>query len=56
METGLELGVGDLLALEVFGHDVVIGLGRCLEQLVPAGGDFIGQIRRNRDLGLLASL
>ena len=41
----LELRVGDLLALEVLGHDVVVGLGRGLDQLVAARGDLGGQVR-----------
>ena len=55
-QAGLELGVGDLLALEVLGQDVVVGLGGGLEQLVAAAGDLVGQVVRDRDLDLLAAL
>ena len=36
VEARVELGVGDLLALEVLGQDVVVGLGGGLEELVAA--------------------
>ena len=53
-QAGLELGVGDLLALEVLGQDVVVRLGGGLEQLVAPAGDLGGQLVRDRDLDLLA--
>ena len=56
MEARVELGVGDLLALEVLGHHVVVGLGGRLEQLVAAGRDLAGQLVRDRDLDFLAAL
>ena len=55
-EAGLELGVGDLLALEVLRQDVVVGLGRGFEQLVPATGDLVVHLGRDRGLDLLAAL
>ena len=47
--------VGDLLALEVLGQDVVVGLGGGLEQLVAAARDLVGQLGRDLDLGALAA-
>jgi len=55
LQAALELRVGDLLALEVLGHDVVVRLGRSLDQLIAAGRNLAGQVRRNRDLCLLAA-
>ena len=55
-EARLELGVGDLLALEVLGQDVVVGLGGRLEELVAATGDLVRELGRDRDLDLLAAL
>ena len=55
LQAALELRVGDLLALEVLGHDVVVRLGRSLDQLIAAGRHLAGQVRRNRDLRLLAA-
>ena len=55
-EAGLELRVGDLLALEVLRQDVVVGLGRGLEQLVAAARDLVGQLVRDRDLDLLRAV
>ena len=52
----LELGVGDLLALEVLGQDVVVGLGRGLEQLVAPPRDLVGHVVRDRDLDLLRAV
>ena len=48
----LELGIGDLLALEVLGQHVVVGLGRRLEQLVAPAVHLVGQLLRDRDLFL----
>ena len=48
----LELRVGDLLALEVLGQDVVVGLGRRLEQLVAPADDLVGELVGDRDLDL----
>ena len=56
VEAGLELGVGDLLALEVLRQDVVVGLGGGLQQLVAARGDLVGQLGRDGDLLALAVL
>jgi hypothetical protein len=53
---GLELGVGDLLALEVFGQDVVVGFGSGLEQLVASSGDLGLQLVRDGDLSAHALL
>ena len=55
-QAGLELVVGDLLALEVLGHDVVVGLGRGLEQLVAAAGDLVGELVGDRDLDLVVAV
>ena len=49
VEATLELGVADLLALEVLGQDVVVGLGRGLEELVAAG-HLVGQLGGDRHL------
>ena len=51
-----ELVGRDLLALEVLGQDVVVGLGRRLEQLVAPPRDLSDEPGRNRDLDLLAAL
>ena len=56
VEAGVQLLVGDLLALEVLGQDVVVGLGRRLQQLVAAAGDLVGELGRDLDLGALALL
>ena len=45
-EARLELGVGDLLALEVLHQDVVVGLGGGLEELVPPARHLVGHARR----------
>ena len=50
VEAGVQLLVGDLLALEVLGQDVVVGLGGGLQQLVAAARDLVGQLGRNLDL------
>ena len=55
-EAGLELGVRDLLALEVLGQDVVVRLGGGLQQLVAAGRDLAGKLVRDRDLDLLRTV
>ena len=47
MEAGVELRVADLLALEVLGHDVVVGLGRRLEELVAAARDLVRELGRD---------
>ena len=52
----LELRVGDLLALEVLHQDVVVRLGRGLEQLVAPPGDLAGQLVGDRDLDLLRAV
>ncbi len=52
----LELVVLDVLALEVLGHDVVIGLGRGLEQLVPAPRDLVGELVGDGDLDLVVAV
>ena len=52
----LEFGVGDLLALEVLGHDVVVGFRRGFDQLIAAGGDLGGQVGRHGDFDFLAAL
>ena len=52
----LELRVGDLLALEVLGQDVVVGLGGRLEQLVAAGRDLVGEVVGDRDLDLVRAV
>lgn len=49
-------GSVDLLAVEVLGEDVVVGLGRGLEQLVTPARDLIDEIGRDRDLGLAVRL
>ena len=46
----------DLLALEVLGQDVVVGLGGRLEQLVAPARDLAGQLVGDRDLDLLAAV
>ena len=51
-QAGLQLGVGDLLALEVLGQDVVVCLGGRLEQLVAATRDLGLEAIRDRDLHL----
>ena len=56
MEAGVELGVADLLAVEVLGHHVVVGLGGGLEELVAAARDLVGELVGDRDLDLLAAL
>ena len=56
VEARLELRVADLLALEVLGQDVVVGLGGRLQELVAAARDLVGQVGRDRRLGLLAAL
>ncbi len=53
VEAGIELGVRDLLALEVLGQDVVVGLGGGLDELVAAGRDLALELGRDRDLDLL---
>ena len=56
MEAGVELGVGDLLALEVLGEDVVVGLRGGLQELIAARGDLGLQLGRDRDLDLLLAV
>ncbi len=56
VEAGVELLVGDLLAVEVLGQDIVVRLGRRLEQLVAAARHLVGQLGRDLDLGALAVL
>ena len=56
VEARVELGVGDLLLAEVLLEHVVVGLGRRLEQLVPAPRDLVGELVGDRDLDLLAAL
>ena len=56
VQARLELRVGDLLALEVLGHDVVVGFGSGLEQLVATQRDLVGQARRHGNLDFLAAL
>ena len=53
VQAGLELGVGDLLALEVLGQDVVVGLRGGFQQLVAAARDLVRQLGRDRDLASL---
>jgi hypothetical protein len=48
----LELGIGDLLAVEVLDEDVVVGLRGRREELLTASGDLVGQILGDRDLDL----
>ena len=55
-EARLELRVGDLLALEVLHQDVVVGLGRGLEELVAPARDLVGHPVGDRRLDLLAAL
>jgi hypothetical protein len=55
-EAGFELGVRDLLALEVLHQDLVVGLGGGLEQLVAAAGHLVGEAVGDRDLDLLPAL
>ncbi len=55
MKAGLQLGVADLLALEVLGQHIVVRLGRRLEQLVAPASDLVGQVGRNLRLGPLAT-
>ena len=55
MEARVQLGVADLLAVQVLRHHVVVGLGRRLEELVAAGRDLVGELGRHRDLDLLAA-
>ena len=52
-QADLELVVGDLLAFEVLGQDVVVGLGGGLEQLVAPAGDLGGQ---SSGIGISTSL
>ena len=56
MQAGLQLCVAYLLALEVLGHHVVVGLGRGFEKLVSPQRDFVGQVGRHRDFDFLAAL
>ena len=49
-------GSDDLLALEVFDEDVVVGLGRGREELVAPLGDLIGQLLGDGDLRLLRAI
>jgi hypothetical protein len=53
VEAGVELRVGDLLALEVLRQDVVVRLGCRLEQLVAATGDLAPRARPGWDLDFL---
>jgi len=55
-EAGLELRVGDLLALEVLREDVVVCLRGGFEQLVASLVDLAGQLVGDRDLDLLRSV
>ena len=55
-EARIELRVGDLLAVEVLGQDVVVGLGGGLEELVAALGDLGLEFGRDRDLDFLAAV
>ena len=55
-EAGLQLGVADLLAVEVLGQHVVVGLGGGLEELVAATSHLRLQLGRDRDLGLLLAV
>ena len=52
----LELGVGDLLALEVLREHVVVGLGRGLEELVPPRRHLVGELVGDRDLDLVRAV
>ncbi len=45
-DRGLELLDGELLALEVLLHDLVVGLGQRLEQLLAVLGGLLGQLAR----------
>ena len=56
VEAGVQLGVGDLLALEVLRQDVVVRLGRGLQQLVAATGDLVGHRGGDLRLDLLVAL
>ncbi len=56
VQAGLQLCVAYLLALEVLGHHVVVGLGRGFEKLVSPQRDFVGQVGRHRDFDFLAAL
>ena len=60
-DRGLELLDGDVLALEVLLHDVVVGLGQRLEELLAVLGGLLGHVGRDlldlvvvADLGLAA--
>ena len=55
VQAGLELGVRYFFALEVLDQHVVVGLGRRLQQLVAALGDFVGHVGRHRLLRALAA-
>ncbi len=55
-EAGLELGVGDLLAVEVLHQHVVVGLRGRLEELVAAARHLVGHVGRDLGLDLLAAL
>ena len=55
-QAGLELGVGDLLAVEVLDQDVVVGLGGGLEELVAAHRDLVGELVGDRDLDFVRAV
>jgi hypothetical protein len=52
VEAGVELGVADLLALEVLGENVVVRFGGGLEELVATPGDLVGEGVGDGDLDL----
>ena len=55
-EAGLELRVGDLLALEVLHEHVVVRLGGGLEELIPPARHLVGHPVGDRRLDLLAAV
>ncbi len=50
MEAGFQLLVRDRLSFEVLGEDLVVGFGRCLQQLVPPQRHLIDQVLRDGHL------
>ena len=48
--------VGHLLAVEVLGQDVVVGLGGGLEELVAAAGDLVGHVIGDGDLDFVGAV
>ena len=55
-EAQLQLVVGDVLALEVLGQHLVVGLGGGFEELVAPAGDLVGHVVGDRDLDLVVAV